>query len=138
MLDERLGNDPFLAAASSASTPPSSSSTGSASPACRAATRTIPRSSPRLNLVSSVGGPLLGCSTFPFLWNVWRTARKGQDVNVDDPWGYGNSLEWATSCPPPRHNFTAIPLIRSERPAFDMRYPRLGTTEQEKIPAGEG
>ncbi len=91
-----------------------------------------------LNLVSSAGALLLGLSTFPFLWNVWRTARKGQDVNVDDPWGYGNSLEWATSCPPPRHNFTAIPLIRSERPAFDMRYPRLGTTEQEKIPAGEG
>ena len=44
-------------------------------------------------------------------------------VEVDDPWGYGNSLEWATSCPPPRHNFTSIPPIRSERPTFDMNHP---------------
>jgi cytochrome c oxidase subunit 1 len=44
---------------------------------------------------------------------------------VDDPWGYGNSLEWATSCPPPRHNFTELPRIRSERPAFELHYPHL-------------
>jgi cytochrome c oxidase subunit 1 len=44
---------------------------------------------------------------------------------VDDPWGYGASLEWATSCPPPRHNFTSMPRIRSERPAFDLHYPHM-------------
>ena len=33
------------------------------------------------------------------------------------------SLEWATSCPPPRHNFLSLPRIRSERPAFEMHYP---------------
>ena len=38
----------------------------------------------------------------------------------DDPWG-GYSLEWATSSPPPEHNFHALPLIRSERPVFDAR-----------------
>ena len=43
----------------------------------------------------------------------------------DDPWGYGNSLEWATSCPPPRHNFVSLPRIRSERPAFDLHYPEV-------------
>ncbi|MBO9627690.1 MAG: cytochrome ubiquinol oxidase subunit I, partial [Microbacterium sp.] len=42
---------------------------------------------------------------------------------VNDPWGYGRSLEWATSCPPPRHNFTSIPRIRSESPAFDLNHP---------------
>ncbi|MFO7191770.1 MAG: hypothetical protein DIU77_005960, partial [Thermocrispum agreste] len=42
-----------------------------------------------------------------------------------DPWGYGNSLEWATSCPPPRHNFTELPRIRSERPAFELHYPHM-------------
>jgi cytochrome c oxidase subunit 1 len=46
-------------------------------------------------------------------------------VTVDDPWGHGNSLEWATSCPPPRHNFTELPRIRSERPAFELHYPHL-------------
>ena len=46
-------------------------------------------------------------------------------VNVDDPWGYGASLEWATSCPPPRHNFVELPRIRSERPAFDLHHPEV-------------
>ena len=46
-------------------------------------------------------------------------------VNVEDPWGFGASLEWATSCPPPRHNFYRIPRIRSERPAFDLHYPHV-------------
>ncbi|HLY34421.1 MAG TPA: hypothetical protein VKQ07_07810, partial [Jatrophihabitantaceae bacterium] len=27
--------------------------------------------------------------------------------------------------PPPRHNFTSIPRIRSERPAFEAHYPHL-------------
>jgi hypothetical protein len=44
---------------------------------------------------------------------------------VDDPWGYGNSLEWVTSCPPPRHNFTELARIRSERPAFELHYPHM-------------
>ena len=59
----------------------------------------------------------------PFFLNVYITARKAPQVTVNDPWGYGGSLEWATSCPPPRHNFTSIPRIRSERPAFDLNHP---------------
>ena len=49
----------------------------------------------------------------------------GRVVQVDDPWGYGNSLEWATSCPPPLRNFDRMPRIRSERPAFDAKFPEL-------------
>jgi cytochrome c oxidase subunit 1 len=52
-------------------------------------------------------------------------------VEVDDPWGFGNALEWATSCPPPRHNFTHLPRIRSERPAFDLKFPHVGPWAQE-------
>ncbi|MER6945275.1 cytochrome c oxidase subunit I [Nonomuraea sp. NPDC000554] len=78
-----------------------------------------------LNEISSVGAFLLGASTLPFLFNVWLTARRAPRVTVDDPWGFGNSLEWATSCPPPRHNFTSMPAIRSERPAFDLHYPHV-------------
>ncbi|MFG1707847.1 cytochrome c oxidase subunit I [Nonomuraea sp. M3C6] len=76
-----------------------------------------------LNIVSSLGAFLLGASTLAFLFNVYWTRRHAPRVMVDDPWGYGNSLEWATSCPPPRHNFTSLPRIRSERPAFDLHYP---------------
>jgi cytochrome c oxidase subunit 1 len=75
------------------------------------------------NQVSTIGAIILGASMLPFFLNVWITARKAPKVTVDDPWGYGASLEWATSCPPPRHNFTSIPRIRSERPAFDLNHP---------------
>ncbi|SDT17305.1 cytochrome c oxidase subunit 1 [Brevibacterium sandarakinum] len=78
-----------------------------------------------MNQVSTVGAMLLGLSMVPFFWNVWITARNAPKVTVDDPWGYGGSLEWATSCPPPRHNFTSLPRIRSERPAFDVNHPEL-------------
>ncbi|WP_406290700.1 cytochrome c oxidase subunit I [Embleya sp. NBC_00896] len=76
-----------------------------------------------LNSLSSIGAFLLGASTLPFLYNVWLTHKTGAKVAINDPWGFGRSLEWATSCPPPRHNFTALPRIRSECPAFDARYP---------------
>ena len=59
------------------------------------------------NRVSSAGALLLGLSTLPFLYNVYKTWRSAPLVEVDDPWGYANSLEWATSCPPPRHNFNS-------------------------------
>ncbi len=76
-----------------------------------------------LNRVSSVGALMLGISTLVFIYNVYRTMRYAPKVEVDDPWGYGASLEWATSCPPPRHNFVELPRIRSERPAFDLHHP---------------
>jgi cytochrome c oxidase subunit I len=91
-----------------------------------------------LNTVSTIGSFVLGASMLPFLWNVWKSYRIGEVAVGDDPWGHGNSLEWATSCPPPLRNFTRLPRIRSERPAFDVRngytpggYPpgaRRGTT----------
>jgi cytochrome c oxidase subunit 1 len=77
-----------------------------------------------MNQVSSAGAFLLGASTIPFLYNVWKTYKNAPLVETDDPWGYGASLEWATSCPPPRHNFESIPRIRSERPAFDLHHPQ--------------
>lgn len=78
-----------------------------------------------LNQVSTVGALLLGVAMLPFMWNVIKSWRYGEVVTVDDPWGAGNSLEWATSCPPPRHNFTELPRIRSERPAFELHYPHM-------------
>ncbi len=77
-----------------------------------------------MNMISTVGAFLLAFSTIPFLLNIWIT-RNSPRVTSDDPWGYGGSLEWATSCPPPRHNFTSIPRIRSERPAFDLNHPEV-------------
>ncbi|QLY30855.1 cytochrome c oxidase subunit I [Nocardia huaxiensis] len=78
-----------------------------------------------LNTISTVGSFVLGFSMITFVWNVFKSYRYGEVVTVDDPWGYGNSLEWATGCPPPRHNFYELPRIRSERPAFELHYPHM-------------
>jgi cytochrome c oxidase subunit 1 len=81
-----------------------------------------------MNQVSTVGAFLLGASTLPFLYNVW-VSRRAPLVERDDPWGWGRSLEWATSSPPPRHNFVSIPRIRSEAPAFDLHHPEVAAIE---------
>jgi cytochrome c oxidase subunit 1 len=85
-----------------------------------------------MNQLSTIGSFVLAASMIPFFLNVYVTARKAPKVTVNDPWGYGRSLEWATSCPPPRHNFTSIPRIRSESPAFDLNHPEAG------VPFGVG
>jgi cytochrome c oxidase subunit 1 len=82
-----------------------------------------------MNQVSTAGAFLLALSTLPFLWNVYITQRRAPKVEVDDPWGFSNSLEWVTSCPPARHNFTSIPRIRSERPAFDLHFPEAAAID---------
>jgi cytochrome c oxidase subunit I len=78
-----------------------------------------------LNIISTVGSWLLALSVLLFMWNVYVTSRFGVAVTAEDPWGFCSSLEWATSCPPPRHNFYRMPRIRSERPAFDLHYPDI-------------
>jgi cytochrome c oxidase subunit 1 len=82
-----------------------------------------------LNLISTIGAGILALSMIPFLWNVYITAKRGQKVTVNDPWGYGRSLEWATASPFPRHNFTSIPRVRSESPAFDLNHPEHAAPE---------
>ena len=76
-----------------------------------------------LNLLATIGGFTIAFSILPFLWNVFITFRSGEPAG-DDPWE-GNTLEWATSSPPPPYNFDRLPQIRSERPVFDARH---GTT----------
>jgi cytochrome c oxidase subunit 1 len=73
-----------------------------------------------LNTLSTIGAFLLAASTLPFLWNVLVSLRRGRPA-PGDPWE-GNSLEWATSSPPPHHNFHELPEISSERPVFDQRH----------------
>src|SRR4051812_18608363 len=89
-----------------------------------------------LNTISTIFSFVLGASIIPFLYNVRRSWLYGPLAVRDDPWGAGNSLEWATSSPPPRHNFTEIPRIRSERPAFEAHYPQLIERLHEEAHAG--
>ena len=56
-----------------------------------------------------------------FVWNLFHSLRHGEPAG-DDPWG-GQTLEWATTSPPPEHNFDSLPPIRSERPLWDLHHP---------------
>ena len=80
-----------------------------------------------LNRISSIGAFLLGASTLPFLWNVWRSLRAGEAAEAD-AWECGQTLEWATSSPPPPENFDGpLPPIRSNRPVWDLHHPASET-----------
>jgi cytochrome c oxidase subunit 1 len=75
-----------------------------------------------LNLAATIGGFTIAASMIPLLWNVFISLRAGKPAG-DDPWE-ANTLEWATTSPPPPYNFDRLPEIRSERPLFDLRHGR--------------
>jgi cytochrome c oxidase subunit I len=80
-----------------------------------------------LNMISTIGSFILGLGVLVFVWNVIRSLRHGEPAG-NDPWD-GQTLEWATTSPPPERNFDSLPPIRSERPFFDQKYGDLVKTK---------
>jgi cytochrome c oxidase subunit 1/cytochrome c oxidase subunit I+III len=77
---------------------------------------------PIMNLISSIGAMLLAFSTLVFLWNLYWSVNHGK-IAGDNPWEAW-TLEWATTSPPPEHNFDALPMIRSRRPLWQAAHPQ--------------
>jgi cytochrome c oxidase subunit I len=73
-----------------------------------------------LNFVSTIGAFMIAVSIIPFLVNVIATFINGERAG-DDPWE-ANTLEWATTSPPPPYNFDRLPPIHSERPLFFLTH----------------
>jgi cytochrome c oxidase subunit I len=71
-----------------------------------------------LNGVATLGSYVIAISIAVFLVNLLRSLRHGT-VAGDDPWT-GQTLEWATTSPPPRHNFDRLPPVRSYAPLLDL------------------
>jgi cytochrome c oxidase subunit 1 len=72
-----------------------------------------------LNVLETVGSVVIALSVLVFIVNVVVSLRRRR-VAGDDPWG-AQTLEWATSSPPPRYNFASLPPIRSYAPLLDLR-----------------
>jgi cytochrome c oxidase subunit I+III len=72
-----------------------------------------------LNLLASIGAAVVAVGVVVFLANVARSLAVGE-VAGDNPWG-ADSLEWATSSPPPPYNFAFIPVVESRAPLWDRR-----------------
>ena len=71
------------------------------------------------NLIITLSSFLIAFSVLLFLINIIRSWNHG-DIAGNDPWR-GNTLEWATTSPPPPYNFERIPQVRSFMPWRDER-----------------
>jgi heme/copper-type cytochrome/quinol oxidase subunit 1 len=71
------------------------------------------------NAIITVSSFLIAFSILLLLINLVRSWKNGE-VAGNDPW-QANTLEWATTSPPPPYNFERVPPVRSFMPLRDLR-----------------
>jgi cytochrome c oxidase subunit 1/cytochrome c oxidase subunit I+III len=71
-----------------------------------------------LNTIVSIGAVMFAAGTLlslcNWVWSAWRRVPA-----PPNPWG-ADSLEWATTSPPPEYNFAAIPLVAGRHPLWQQ------------------
>jgi cytochrome c oxidase subunit I+III len=70
------------------------------------------------NLISTIGVLIIAPGIGVFVWNVFRSYRKGEIAGAN-PWGAG-TLEWALPSPPRQQSWTQLPVVRSRDPLWDQ------------------
>jgi cytochrome c oxidase subunit I+III len=90
------------------------------------------------NFLSTIGAFVLGLGILLTFVNWARSMTRGEPAG-NDPWN-GETLEWATTSPPPDYNFGAIPTVRSREPVWDQPELRAGPQPPEDggYPLAEG
>ncbi len=71
------------------------------------------------NLIETLGSYLLAAGLALVFINLALSLRRGKPAG-SDPFG-GDTLEWATTSPPPPYNFVVIPTVTSPYPMWDRR-----------------
>ena len=74
-----------------------------------------------LNMISTIGGFLMGAATLLLVYMLITAIRRGP-LAPADPWD-AFTLEWATTSPPTLKNFDRVPPVRSTRPWRDHKRP---------------
>jgi cytochrome c oxidase subunit I+III len=69
------------------------------------------------NLAETIGAFMLAGGIFLVVVNMVASRFLGAPAGPD-PWG-GDTLEWATTSPPPHFNFAVLPTVRSQHPNWD-------------------
>jgi cytochrome c oxidase subunit 1/cytochrome c oxidase subunit I+III len=89
-----------------------------------------------INLLSTCGAFILGFAMLLLGVNILWSLRRGRCA-PDNPWEAW-TLEWATTSPPPAHNFDRVPPIRGRRPLWDLAHPnQADSINASTRPAGE-
>jgi cytochrome c oxidase subunit 1 len=70
-----------------------------------------------LNLVASIGALILAVGVLVFVVNVLVSLERGAPAG-DNPWD-ADSLEWATTSPPPSYNFLHLPVVQGRNALWD-------------------
>ena len=71
------------------------------------------------NMIITLSSFLIAFAVLVFLINIIHSWNNGE-IAGNDPW-QGNTLEWATTSPPPPYNFERVPPVRSFMPVRDLR-----------------
>jgi len=76
-----------------------------------------------INLVETIGAYVLALGILAFAVNFLWSLKRGE-LAGPNPW-FANTLEWATTSPPPDYNFETLPTVTGRDPLWD-RYDETG------------